>query len=881
MTLVLLLLLLISTNLIVSNNSSSFGLILNLDGIDNYFQFVETTKSNKEKYQVPTVIILDDDYDPTIRNSSHSTSVETYHVESDDNLHGFATVINRTSSNNNLLFAMVQISNGSFYDISSPMSIRQTKTRRSLSDAYIIRSKQSIIKQAYVTIEWNNNRKQRDIDEIERLSSSSDKEEERFPASEQMSSSTLPSVSLPDTIENITIPSAENDTESLINATRNITITTTPRPIPEKSRHLHLEITAIIDSLITNDLRAILNKTELETIEILKLYYIHVFTGVEQLYRQSLIHETLDVHIRLSKIIFATNKHRLPWESFKNISSITDRYRKSPNNMHLRPNISTSLLKSLHQAYTSNKFDERFFRNGADHIMTFTRLDLIEGAGSAYVLGTCLSLFKYSIIQEDLNSFMVTITVAHELGHNLGLNHDEIENKCNDSRFRYIMSPKNMNTADRRQVSYFSECSINQLNDFVDTTTTTCWTNKIVNIQNDTKLAKIRNITSLKLGQIINIHQQCQLQYGPQSIPFISITYNSKNHSLYEENICNQLRCFKTPEDEYMYWQYGAFDGTPCGENRICYQKQCVSTNQTMKQTDLDICPYGDLFVPIQMLYLADKFQTGNMLCPDALNLLRSRGMNVTYLCYESTLPFHRLCCEECKKHLIPECGDQSSQCSMFREYCQMGFIRINGVPIKELCPYTCGHCSHLPPLSTTTTTVTTMIMTTEETSSAKIKKVTPVKKIRTTTLKPRKYVKPENFDKYTCIDSADCSQLIKVYSKLKKKVKDWCTEYSTMIEGRYFVEMCPKYCLLCNITSECDQYKLCRHNGTCIKDKHGTYQCLCSTSKSYYGTLCEYSQTCLKNPCSSKTDFCIQTQGETYLCLSKEDKEQMRIILK
>ncbi|CAF4327264.1 unnamed protein product, partial [Rotaria sordida] len=157
---------------------------------------------------------------------------------------------------------MVQISNGSFYDISSPMSRKQTKTKRSLNDAYIIRSKQAIIKQAYVNIKWNTNRERRDIDEPEMVIDSSIKNEERLPVSKQMSSSTLPSVSLPDKIENITIPSVGNDTESMINATINTTTTTTttPRPIPKKSRHLYLEITAIVDSLITNDLRTMLNK---------------------------------------------------------------------------------------------------------------------------------------------------------------------------------------------------------------------------------------------------------------------------------------------------------------------------------------------------------------------------------------------------------------------------------------------------------------------------------------------------------------------------------------------------------------------------------------------------------------------------------------------
>ncbi len=50
------------------------------------------------------------------------------------------------------------------------------------------------------------------------------------------------------------------------------------------------------------------------------------------------------------------------------------------------------------------------------------------------------------------------------------------------------------------------------------------------------------------------------------------------------------------------------------------------------------------------MLNLMDQFTMGNMLCPDALNLLRTRGISVTHLCYDSTLPYRRLCCEECKK---------------------------------------------------------------------------------------------------------------------------------------------------------------------------------------------------------------------------------------
>jgi hypothetical protein len=483
-----LLLLLLLLNFIISNNSSSFDLILNIDGNNNYFRFIEITTSTKN-HILPSIIILDNDNNSTTINSSFSSSIHTYHVESDENTFNIATLINRTSPDSSLLFAIIQISNDSFYDIIPSILIRQTRLKRSLNDDYIVKYNGSIIEQAYVSIEWHNTRERR---------------------------------------------------------------ATKKSKIPKKSRHIYLEIIAIIDSLILNDVRILLNKNEFETIEILKLYYIHIFIGVEKLYQQSLIHETLDIHIRLSKLIFSTDKHRLPWELFKNISSRTNNYRKSPNNLHLRPNISMNLLKSLHQAYISNKFDTRFFRNTTDHIMTFTRLDLIDGAGSAFVSGLCLPLYKYSIIQEDLNSFSMMITVTHELGHNLGLNHDEIDNECNDPHIRYIMSPKNMNTIDRRQVAYFSRCSIRQLNHFSTKTTSKCWKNKIISTKNNKKFEQ--------LGQIINLHQQCQLQYGLKAIPFISITYN-QSQTLYEENICNQLRCFKKPLDDFMYWLDGAFDG--------------------------------------------------------------------------------------------------------------------------------------------------------------------------------------------------------------------------------------------------------------------------------------------------------------------------------
>ena len=533
----------------VDVEAKAFDLTMNFDDEVYTFPFVEVMDYYKNIRQQPSITILDDELFSNHLNSSKTLSYHLYRVESDDNLFNMATHIHDSQTNSSMIIATVQITNGSSFDIFSTLSVVEHRQKRSSKKDYIVKQNSRIIDQASVTIDWLTNRRRQYDNSNESIEYGEDARTVDPPFYDESISSIE--------VTTLTVNTIDNVTDEVMNST---TMATTEKLIPEKKEHIYLEIVAVIDSLILNDVRTILDRTETESIEILKYYYLHVFMGVQHMYRQSLVYETMDVHIRLSKMIFATSKNQLPWESFKNISSTIDRYRKSPNNMTLRPNVSMNLLKSLHQAYKGADWDSKYSIGHADHIMTFTRLDLIDGAGSAYVLGTCLPLFKYSIIQEDLNSFSTTLTAAHELGHNLGLNHDEIENNCNDPRVRYIMSPKNMNTVDRRQLTIFSPCSIEQLKSFAHHSSTTCWKNQIISSQNDPKFEKLREIISTKLGQIIDIHQQCQLQYGPQAKPYISVTYDS-NQTLYEETVCDQLRCFKRIEDEFMYWQEGALEG--------------------------------------------------------------------------------------------------------------------------------------------------------------------------------------------------------------------------------------------------------------------------------------------------------------------------------
>ncbi|CAF2098004.1 unnamed protein product [Rotaria magnacalcarata] len=72
-----------------------------------------------------------------------------------------ATVFNRTVSNSNLLFATIEMSNRSLYEIFPSISMSQTRSKRSFHYDYIVKHNGSILEQAFVSIEWRNNREQR------------------------------------------------------------------------------------------------------------------------------------------------------------------------------------------------------------------------------------------------------------------------------------------------------------------------------------------------------------------------------------------------------------------------------------------------------------------------------------------------------------------------------------------------------------------------------------------------------------------------------------------------------------------------------------------------------------------------------------------------
>ncbi|XP_015685695.1 zinc metalloproteinase/disintegrin-like [Protobothrops mucrosquamatus] len=97
------------------------------------------------------------------------------------------------------------------------------------------------------------------------------------------------------------------------------------------------------------------------------------------------------------------------------------------------------------------------------HLLTATKLD-DNTIGLAYNNGMCDPKFSVGLVQDhSSNVFMVAVTMTHELGHNLGMEHDEDKNgkkcKCDTC----IMSP----VISDKPSKLFSDCSKNDYQTFL------------------------------------------------------------------------------------------------------------------------------------------------------------------------------------------------------------------------------------------------------------------------------------------------------------------------------------------------------------------------------------------------------------------------------
>ncbi|KAJ7994162.1 hypothetical protein DPEC_G00263050 [Dallia pectoralis] len=200
----------------------------------------------------------------------------------------------------------------------------------------------------------------------------------------------------------------------------------------------------------------------------------------------------------------------------------------------------------------------------ADLALYITRFDLElpngnkQVRGVARLGGACSSQWS-CVITED-TGFDLGITIAHEIGHSFGINHDGTGNTCSSSSFM-MASDGGYNSVDLT----WSLCSRQQLQTFFSDGNAYC--------VKDTPILG-GSLQDWKPGLYYGVDDQCRVAFGS--------TARACSFTNSDLPVCRVLSCHVKPEDDRVCKRLlvPLLDGTECAADQWCLKGRCVSSDQ-------------------------------------------------------------------------------------------------------------------------------------------------------------------------------------------------------------------------------------------------------------------------------------------------------------
>ncbi|XP_003784615.1 A disintegrin and metalloproteinase with thrombospondin motifs 7 [Otolemur garnettii] len=203
-----------------------------------------------------------------------------------------------------------------------------------------------------------------------------------------------------------------------------------------------------------------------------------------------------------------------------------------------------------------------------DTAILLTRKDLCaamnrpcETLGLSHVAGMCQP-HRSCNINED-TGLPLAFTVAHELGHSFGIQHDGSGNDCEPVGKRpFIMSPQLLYDA---APLTWSRCSREYITRFLDRGWGLCL--------DDPPAKDVIDFPAVPPGVLYDVSHQCRLQYG---------AYSAFCDDM--DNVCHTLWCSVGTTCHSKL--DAAVDGTRCGESKWCLNGECVPVGSRPEAVD-------------------------------------------------------------------------------------------------------------------------------------------------------------------------------------------------------------------------------------------------------------------------------------------------------